>query len=140
MTTFTLSKIITIKNKRAMKYVSHKGKTVRVSDRRYNEYLRKVENINTWLSFRIKILGFSKEELVMNPSNVVIFCKGLITDKDGKLHFPKDKEGNLIVDNREVYFSVKEMKFFGGYYCGKLLPFNTPEEAYEYANSLPLIG
>lgn len=123
-----------------MEYVSHKGKTVRVSDRRYNEYLRKVENINTWLSFRIKIFGFSKEELVMNPSNVVIFIKGMITDKNGCLHFPKDKKGNIIIDNREVYFNAKEGKYFGGYYCGKLFAFDTPEEAYEYANSLPLIG
>ena len=123
-----------------MKYVNHKGTLVTVSEKHYNEHLRKPENTYMWLSFRIKMLGFCKEELVMNPSDMVIFSKGMTTDEKGCLHFPKDKNGNVIVDNREVYFSVKEMKFFGGYYCDKLLPFDTPEKAYEYANPLPLIG
>lgn len=123
-----------------MKYVNHKGKTVTVSDKRYNDFLRLPENNDTWLSFRVKMFHFCKEELIMNPSDIIIFIKGLIKDENGILHFPRDKKGNPIIDNREVLFRVKEEKYYSGYYCGELRAFNTPEEAYEYANSLPLIG
>lgn len=123
-----------------MEYVNQNGKTVTVSDKRYNNFLRQPENNDTWLSFRAKMFHLCKEELIMNPSSVIIFSKGMITDENGGLHFPRDKKGNPIVDNREVLFSAKEEKYYGGYYCGKLRSFKTPEEAYEYANSLPFIG
>ena len=98
------------------------------------------EKVNdTWLSFREKMFHLCKEELIRNPSDIVIFSKGMIK-QGGSLSFPRDKKGNPIVDNREVLFNKKEGKYYGGYYCGKLLSFNTPEEAYEYANSLPFIG
>ena len=124
-----------------MKYVNQNGKTVTVSDKRYNNFLRQPENNDTWLSFRAKMFHLCKEELIMNPSSVIIFSKGMITDENGGLHFSRDKKGNPIVDNREVLFNKKEGKYYGGYYCGgELQAFDTPEEAYEYANSLPFIG
>ncbi len=123
-----------------MKYVNHNGKTVIVSDKRYNDFLRQPVNNDTWLSFRAKMFHLCKEELIMNPSDRIIFSKGMIKNKDGSLSFPRDKKGNPIVDNREVLFNKKEGKYYGGYYCGELQSFDTPEEAYEYANSLPFIG
>lgn len=123
-----------------MKYVNQNGKTVTVSDKHNNNIERQPENDDTWLSFREKMFHLCKEELIRNPSNIVIFSKGMIKNKDGSLSFPRDKNGNPIVDNREVLFNKKEEKYYGGYYCGELQSFNTPEEAYEYANSLPFIG
>lgn len=113
---------------------------VTVSDKHNNNIKRQPENNDTWLSFREKMFHLCKGELIRNPSDIVIFSKGMIKNKDGSLSFPRDKKGNPIVDNREVLFNKKEGKYYGGYYCGKLLSFNTPEEAYEYANSLPFIG
>lgn len=129
------------KGKRAMKYVNHNGKTVIVSDKRYNDFLRQPVNNDTWLSFRKKMFHLCEEELIRNPSDIVIFSMGMIKNRDGSLSFPRDKKGNPIVDNREVLFNKKEGKYYGGYYCGGgLQAFDTPEEAYEYANSLPFIG
>lgn len=122
-----------------MKYVNHNGKTVTVSEKRYNDFLRQPVNNDTWLSFRAKMFHLCEEELIMNPSDIIIFSKGMIKDENGSLCFPRDKKGNPIVDNREVLFSEKEEKYYGGYYCGELRAFNTPEEAYEYANSLPFL-
>lgn len=121
-----------------MEYVNHKGKTIAVSDKRYNEYLRKPENNDIWISFRMKKFGFSKEDLIMHPSNVVIFSKDMIKGNDGYLHFPKDKDGNFIIDNRAVYFIADGVYEAGYYLMNKLSKFKTPEEAYEYAISLPL--
>lgn len=114
---------------------------VTVSDKHNNNIERQPENNDTWLSFREKMFQLCKEELIRNPSDIVIFSKGMIKNKDGSLSFPRDKKGNPIVDNREVLFNKKEGKYYGGYYCGgELQAFDTPEEAYEYANSLPFIG
>ena len=123
-----------------MKSKKLQWKKVTVSDKYNNNIERQPENNDTWLSFREKMFHLCKEELIRNPSDIVIFSKGMIKNKDGSLSFPRDKKGNPIVDNREVLFNKKEGKYYGGYYCGKLLSFNTPEEAYEYANSLPFIG
>lgn len=123
-----------------MKSKNYNGKKVTVSDKHNNNIERQPENNDTWLSFREKMFHLCKEELIRNPSDIVIFSKGMIKNKDGSLSFPRDKKGNPIVDNREVLFNKKEGKYYGGYYCGKLLSFITPEEAYEYANSLPFIG
>ena len=123
-----------------MKSKKIQWKKVTVSDKHNNSIERQPENNDTWLSFREKMFHLCKEELIRNPSDIVIFSKGMIKNKDGSLSFPRDKKGNPIVDNREVLFNKKEGKYYGGYYCGKLLSFNTPEEAYEYANSLPFIG
>nr|DAS78553.1 MAG TPA: hypothetical protein [Caudoviricetes sp.] len=123
-----------------MKSKKLQWKKVTVSDKHNNNIERQPENNDTWLSFREKMFHLCKEELIRNPSDIVIFSKGMIKNKDGSLSFPRDKKGNPIVDNREVLFNKKEGKYYGGYYCGKLLSFNTPEEAYEYANSLPFIG
>lgn len=123
-----------------MKSKNYNGKKVTVSDKHNDNIERQPENNDTWLSFREKMFHLCKEELIRNPSDIVIFSKGVIENKDGSLSFPRDKKGNPIVDNREVLFNKKEGKYYGGYYCGKLLSFNTPEEAYEYANSLPFIG
>ena len=123
-----------------MKSKKLQWKKVTVSDKHNNNIERQPENNDTWLSFREKMFHLCKEELIRNPSDIVIFSKGMITDENGSLYFPRDKKGNPIVDNREVLFSSKEEKYYGGYYCGELRSFNTPEEAYEYANSLPFIG
>ena len=123
-----------------MKSKNYNGEKVTISDKHNNNIERQPENNDTWLSFREKMFYLCKEELIRNPSDIVIFSKGMIKNKDGSLSFPRDKKGNPIVDNREVLFNKKEGKYYGGYYCGKLLPFDTPEKAYEYANSLPFIG
>ena len=55
-----------------MEYVNQNGKTVTVSDKRYNNFLRQPENNDTWISFRAKMFHLCKEELIMNPSDMII--------------------------------------------------------------------
>ena len=101
-----------------MKYTDHKGKLKRVSDKRFREFASREENEPVWLVFRVKQFGFSKEELIMNPSPRIIFG-----GKYGGLRTVQQFKG----------------KFHGGYYSkGNLsdILFDTPEEAYDFAYNL----
>lgn len=96
---------------------SHNGKTMRVSEKRFNEYSKKEENCEDWLQFRMRVFGFSREELIMHPEMRVIFL---------------DPEGLKEV----VLFRGR---FHGGFYgTGRLDEdlFDTPEEAYKFAMNL----
>lgn len=122
-----------------MKYTSHTGKVVSVSDKRFNEFKRKEENNDVWLDFRAKHFGFCKEELIMNPTSDMLFTAGMVKGEDGFLHHPRNEQGKSIVDFRIVSYSFRyNQHFAGGYYMGEMKRFDTPEEAYDYANSLPL--
>ncbi len=93
----------------------HNGKTMKVSEKRFNEYANRKENNPVWLEFRMKMFGFSKEELIMNPEPHMLF---------------HGKDGNL----KTVYFF--KGRFHGGNYCEGSLSdnlFDTPQEAYDFA-------
>lgn len=95
----------------------HNGKTMRVSQKRFNEYSNKEENSEAWLQFRISLFGFSREELIMHPARRVIF---------------RDVEGMKSV-------VLIGGKFHGGFYGEGRLDedlFDTPEEAYQFASIL----
>ena len=95
----------------------HNGKTMRVSEKRFNEYSKKEENCEDWLQFRMKLFGFSREELIMHPATKVVFS---------------DVEGLKDV----ILFRGR---FHGGFYGRGRLDenlFDTPEEAYQFARNL----
>lgn len=93
----------------------HNGKMMKVSEKKFNEFSQRKENNLIWLEFRMKVFGFSKEELIMNPKSYIIF-----DGKDERL--------------KAVYFS--KGRFYGGNYCDRhLREFDTPQEAYEFAYS-----
>lgn len=122
-----------------MKYISHTGKVVSVSDKRFNEFKRKEENNDVWLTFRAKQFGYCKEELIMNPASYMLFSAGMVKGVDGMLHYPRNEQGKPIVDLRTVSYSFRyNQHFAGGYYMGEMKRFDTPQEAYDYAVSLPL--
>lgn len=95
----------------------HNGKTMKVSQKRFEEYSKKEENEEKWLQFRMKMFGFSREELIMHPSsNIILFENGTLT---------------TVCQFRG--------KYHGGFYgCGRLDEnlFDTPEEAYQFASNL----
>lgn len=96
----------------------HNGKTMKVSEKKFKEFSEKEVNSPVWLEFRMKMFGFSKEELIMNPQPEIIF-------------YGKDKT------LRMVYFF--RGRFHGGTYGeGKLSDnlFDTPQEAYDFAYNL----
>ena len=75
------------------------------------------ENREDWLQFRMKRFGFSREELIMNPSPQMLF-------------FEED-------DIKEIFFLGG--KFHAGFYCEGRLDdnlFDTPEEAYQFMKGL----
>lgn len=92
----------------------HNGKTMRVSEKRFNEYSKKEENREDWLQFRMKHFGFSREELIMHPRSWMLF-----SDDDGfmRISFFRGK------------FSV------GRYGKDSDKEFDTPEEAYQFMTS-----
>ena len=93
----------------------HNGKTMKVSEKRFNEYKNREDNNPVWLEFRVKMFGFSMEELIMNPKPYILFY---------------GKDGN----RKKVWFF--RGKFHGGNYLGGRLDenlFDTPEEAYSFA-------
>ena len=109
-----------------MKYIDHKGKERRVSDKRFQEYLNKWCNEPKWLEFRMKIFKFPKEDLIMHPESYMI-----VHGKDG------------------VCGSLRQCGLAGGKYLGKYYGayfdfgphnetkyFDTPQEAYDYAYNL----
>ncbi len=95
----------------------HNGKTMNVSQKRFEEYSKKEENEEKWLQFRIKQFGFSREELIMHPKREIVFFEG---------------------DSIKVVCQFRG-KYHGGFYgCGRLDEnlFDTPEEAYQFATNL----
>lgn len=95
----------------------HNGKTMRVSEKRFNEYSKKEENREDWLQFRMKMFGFSREELIMHPQMRMIFSD------------EKDLKAVVLFRGR----------FHGGFYGRGRLDedlFDTPEEAYQFAMKL----
>ena len=96
---------------------SHNGKTMRVSEKRFNEYSKKEENCEDWLQFRMRVFGFSREELIMHPEMRVIFLDSGVL--------------------KEVV--LFRGRFHGGFYLTGRLDeylFDTPEEAYKFAMNL----
>ena len=95
----------------------HNGKTMRVSEKRFKEYSEMEDNREDWLQFRMKLFGFSREELIMHPSPVMLFFEG--------------------DDIKEIFFF--RGKFHAGFYCKGRLDdnlFDTPEEAYQFMKSM----
>ena len=104
-------------NVRSNEVIFHNGKTMRVSEKRFKEYSEMEENREDWLQFRMKRFGFSREELIMNPSPQMLF-------------FEED-------DIKEIFFLGG--KFHAGFYCKGRLDenlFDTPEEAYQFMKSM----
>lgn len=100
----------------------HNGKTLKVSEKKFQEYSKHEDNREDWLQFRINIFshyGFSREELIMNPRP--------------NIWFDRNRAGKL----KEIYFI--NGKFHAGFYCEGRLDenlFDTPEQAYEYLQTL----
>lgn len=96
----------------------HNGKTMKVSEKRFNEYSNREENEEVWLKFRMEQFGFSREELIMHPKSFIIFH-----GKDDELKTVSQFRG----------------KFHGGNYAKGRLDenlFDTPQEAYDFAYNL----
>ena len=93
----------------------HNGKTIRVSEKRFKEFVNREENKPIWLEFRMKMFGFSREELIMNPKSMILFY-----GKNGMLMTVHQFRG----------------RFHGGKYAEGRLDenlFDTPQEAYDFA-------
>ena len=107
-----------------MKYIDHKGKERRVSDKRFQEYLNDTRNEPTWLEFRVKKFEYPKEDLIMHPESYM-----LVFGKDGEIRWCGLAGGK----NRG--------KFFGGVYCDEKTEkiFDAAKEAYDYAYKLDLV-
>lgn len=96
----------------------HNGKTMKVSEKRFKEFSALEENSPVWLEFRMKMFGYSKEELIMNPSSRILF-----NGKNGMLMTVHQFRG----------------RFHGGKYAEGRLDenlFDTPQEAYDFAYNL----
>ena len=100
-----------------MKIELHNGKTMNVSQKRFEEYSRMEENNEQWLQFRMMLFGFSREELIMHPNRTVLFHGA-----DG------DFKGVCLHNGK--YSAV----CYGKRQHDQL--FDTPEEAYEFAYNM----
>lgn len=86
-----------------------------------------------WLQFRIKHLNKPEKEIRKHFSNIFGFSPNL-----EKCRNHSKEKGETYIDMREVFFDGK--CFIGKYTFGndqKDKMFDSPEEAFEYANNLP---